>query len=238
MIVNNKQQFAALQAPLIRGLMATMILFCSIATAQTSEGANKQRLPRSNRHISNTTFVAFDTETTGLGPKNNSIVEIAAVKYLDGKIIEKKNWLINPERKIPYWATKVHGITDKMVADAPTFAEMYPEFEEFIQGSILVAHNAHFDINFLQVELERANIAPPNSWIIDSLRLARAWYPELKSHSLESVVSHLNMNDGGFHRAMADSVYITYMLDDGLQQFSEDDSLRDIYAVIGKPLTF
>jgi DNA polymerase-3 subunit alpha (Gram-positive type) len=196
-------------------------------------------IPYSHRKISNTPFVAFDTETTGFSPANNRIVEIAGVKYQNGQIVEKKTWLIDPQCPIPYWARKVHGITDAMVEGKPTFEEIYPEFLAFTDGCVLMAHNAGFDVGFIKAEIERAGLPFPRNRIIDSLTLFRGWYPDLESHTLEALASHIEVNNGGFHRALADSIYIAHILDDGLGRMDNRARLRDLYmAAGGSPLQF
>jgi len=222
-------------------VLAVCGMLCATALGASVAVKSKQHkgVPYSHRKIINTTFVAFDTETTGFSPKNDRIVEIAGVKYRDGKIFERKTWLINPKRHMPYWAERVHGINDKMVEDAPTFDEVYPEFLEFIDGCVLMAHNANFDVSFLQEEIKRAGASIPPNKTIDSLALFRKWYPETKKHSLESLADYLAVNNGGFHRALADSVYIALILDDGLhKQFDNSARLRDIYADAGGTLSF
>ncbi|MBU0678256.1 MAG: 3'-5' exonuclease [Verrucomicrobia bacterium] len=218
-------------------LLITFAVFAETLAALTTK-VGDDNLPFPNRKISNVTFVAFDTETTGLSAKNESIVELAVVKYRNGEIVEKKNWLMNPGRPIPYWARRVHGISNEMVKDKPSFAEIYPEFLEFIKGSVLIAHNAHFDISFLNEEIERAGLKQPANAVIDSLGLFRNWYPELKSHKLAAIATHVSVNDGGFHRALADSVYVALILDDGLKHRKNDTLLKDLYADSGGPMKF
>lgn len=94
-------------------------------------------------------FVVFDTETTGLKPTSERIIELAAIRFSNGKPVERFRTLINPERPIPPDATAVNNITDEMVADAPTISQVLPAFETFIGKDILVAHNLKFDFEFL-----------------------------------------------------------------------------------------
>lgn len=93
--------------------------------------------------------VVFDTETTGLYPSRDRIVEIAAIRFTDGKPTEKFHSFVNPERPIPKEASKINGITDDQVAGAPTIAELIPIFDDFVAGSTLVAHNLDFDLRFV-----------------------------------------------------------------------------------------
>ncbi|NCC52674.1 MAG: 3'-5' exonuclease [Spartobacteria bacterium] len=215
-----------------------LVCVSAVGAAASVKCQPTKGVPYGHRKIANTTFVAFDTETTGFSAKKDRIVEIAGVKYRNGEIIERRTWLINPQRKMPYWAERVHGISDAMLADQPTFAEIYPEFLEFIDGSVLMAHNATFDVGFLQEEIKRIGADLPPNKTIDSLPLFRAWYPEVKRHNLEAMAEHLHVNNGGFHRALADSVYIALILDEGLKRFDDSARLRDIYSDAGGPLSF
>ena len=98
-----------------------------VAAAQ----AVMEGMPKLSTPISSLTIVVFDTETTGLSPSKDRVVEIGAIKIRNGEIVEERDWLINPQQPIPPRATKVHGISDKMVKDKPTFAAVYAEFQEF-----------------------------------------------------------------------------------------------------------
>lgn len=178
--------------------------------------AKSPPLPGKRTSLSHVTFVAFDTETTGFSPSKDRIVEVGAVKFRNGVILEEKNWLINPKRSIPYWAKRVHGITDEMVKDKPGFAEVYPEFREFIGGSVLLAHNAGFDVTFLTESIQRDELKKPKNRVIDSLTLFRGWFPDSESFSLEALADHLDIKGAGFHRALADSMYIYAILNAGL----------------------
>lgn len=94
-------------------------------------------------------FVAFDTETTGLAPSKGRIIEIGAIRFRDGKPVEKFRTLVNPGIPVPEEATEVNCITDEMVAGAPTISQVLPAFESFVGGSPLVAHNLEFDLKFM-----------------------------------------------------------------------------------------
>lgn len=94
-------------------------------------------------------FVVFDTETTGLAPSKDRIIELAAIRFVDGQPVEWFETLVNPEKEIPTEATAVNGITNEMVVDAPTISQILPSFEEFVGSSSLVAHNLEFDLKFI-----------------------------------------------------------------------------------------
>ncbi len=129
-------------------------------------------------------FTVFDLETTGMSPVNDRIVEIAAVRIeLDGTRTRYHS-LINPGRGIPRRVTAVHHITDAMVADAPDFNTAAVEFMALAQKSTLVAHNAFFDLGFLQESLARCGRQLWNGKTIDTVRLLRRTHPGLPSYSL------------------------------------------------------
>lgn len=150
------------------------------------------------------TFVVFDIETTGLSPRNDMITEIGAVKIKNGQVIDHFSQLINPERPIPKKIENLTGITDEMVRDKPTIQEVLPSFYSFIEDSILVAHNASFDISFIREQYSRINKTIDNP-VLDTLELSRALFPELKSHKLNLVAKHLNVNLINHHRAVDDA---------------------------------
>ena len=184
------------------------------------------------------TIVAFDTETTGLSPSKDRIIEIGAVKIRNGKVIATKGWLINPQQDIPSYATRIHGISNDMVADQPVFAEVYPEFKAFIGDSVLVAHNARFDVNFVSSELNRQGLEYPDNQVLDSLKLFRKWYPELKSHKLGSVAGHLGVKEGKFHRAVEDTRYLARIFLKSISEQEPSPTLGDLSDIMGMPLHF
>ena len=227
------KRFCVLQA-------ATFFAGVLFAVGALSESAQHKpsKLPRSNRYVENTTFVAFDTETTGFSPKKDRLVELGAVKFKDGEIIEERTWLINPKRSIPYWAQEVHGITYEMVKDKPVFEDVYPEFLAFIDGCVLVAHNAPFDLRFLREEIQRNNLEYPRNITIDSLRLFRAWYPDLSSHKLGDLAEYTKVDGGTFHRATDDSRYIFLIFENGIKKQNRQLRLSDLYKTSGGGLEF
>lgn len=156
----------------------------------------------------NRVFVAFDIETTGLQPERCRIVEIGAVKFTGSTVLDQWKSMINPGRPIPERSRAVHGITDAMVADAPTFAEAYPQFRTFVGEATLIAHNAPFDLGFMRAEALRLELPALTNSVIDTLPLARSQYRNLRRHSLEALVAELALPDGGHHRAAADAAHV------------------------------
>jgi len=182
--------------------------------------------------------VVFDTETTGFSRTYDNIVEIGAVRIRNGEVLEEKSWLINPHRPIPRRASQVHGITTPMVKSAPSFAEVYPEFLDFIGDAVLVAHNARFDIEMVRAEAERNELAMPQNVVIDSLKLFRKWYPEAPSHQLSVLAEQVGVAGDGFHRGMADSRYAALILFSGLRDHPRCNNLRKLFAAAGGIMVF
>jgi DNA polymerase-3 subunit epsilon len=156
--------------------------------------------------ISTLDFAAFDTETTGLRPHSEALVELAAVRFsLAGGPKEYFQTLVNPGIPIPWAATNVHGITDPMVSTAPSLAQVLPSFFRFLGGAVPVAHNAPFDIGFLSLHGLRLGFEPPTGPVLDSCMFSRRVFPEQSSHKLESLVAAFGIQEGTFHRALADA---------------------------------
>ncbi|MFH0953699.1 MAG: 3'-5' exonuclease [Verrucomicrobiota bacterium] len=197
-----------------------------------------RRTPPSNTFVSNVTFVVFDTETTGFSPTTDRIVEVAAVRFRNGKVLDEKSWLINPQRGIPSWAYRVHGISEQMVKDQPTFRQFYPEFQKFIGDSVLIAHHAQFDIAFLSEEAKRAGYDLPGNRVIDSLGLFRRWFPGSRSYSLEVLVQYTRVDADSFHRALTDSMHVFRIFGKGLADREPGVKLGDLYTASGGPLRF
>lgn len=185
-------------------------------------GAVRAEIPEPSTPVTNVIFTAFDTETTGFSTKSDRLVEIGAVKFRgNGEILAVTNWLINPQRDIPSYATQVHGIYNLDVLGAPVFKDVFPQFAAFCADSVLLAHNAPFDIGFLRAELKRAEIDAPAFPVLDTLPLFRAWFPHALSHSLEPLSVYLGVEQGVYHRAGADSYHIIDVMGVGMKHRSQ-----------------
>lgn len=152
----------------------------------------------------NDTYVVFDIETTGFSSSYDKIIEIGAVKIQNGLIIDSFSTFINPEVKIPYRITELTGITNDMVNDAYTIDKVLPEFIEFINGSVLVAHNANFDTSFIRKNCNRLNIKFSYP-VMDTIPLAKYLFPELNKYKLNIVAKHLGISLENHHRAVDDA---------------------------------
>ena len=163
-----------------------------------------------NEYLRRQVFVAFDTETTGLWAPVNRVVEIGAVRFEleveGGRSFES---LINPERTMPLDVIRVHGITDQMVAEAPLAADILKQFKEFCgSDTVLIAHNAPFDISFLGMEFSRAGISYPENIIVDTVDILHRTAPGLPSYSLEALARRFRFAQVQEHRALADALLV------------------------------
>jgi len=152
----------------------------------------------------NDSFVVFDIETTGLSSSNDNIIEIGAVKIVNGIVTEYFSEFINPRRPIPFKIVELTSITDEMVKDAPEITVILPKFMEFAKGSILVAHNATFDVSFVKRFCKELNI-PFDFGVLDTIPLAKFLYPELNRFKLNVVAKHLGISLINHHRAVDDA---------------------------------
>jgi len=155
------------------------------------------------------TFVVFDTETTGLAPSSDAIVQIAAVRLVNGRRVETEvfDTLVDPKRPIPPGSTDVHGITDSMVVGAPDVVEAGRQFHKFAEGAVLVAHNAPFDMEFLRRQ-EGAIGKSFDHPILDTVLLSAVVYGQLEQHSLDALTARLGITipAEARHTAIGDTV--------------------------------
>jgi len=152
-----------------------------------------------------TRIIAVDLETTGLSITRDRIVELAAVCWQHGALVAEFQALVHPGRTIPHSATRIHGITDEMVRDQPTVAEMLPAFLAFCEGDVVVAHNAPFDIGFLRSAAARAEIPFFTTPVEDTCTLAKERLPGCPNYRLETLKAVLHLGRGQEHRALADA---------------------------------
>ena len=156
------------------------------------------------RHVD---FVVVDVETTGGSPASgHRVTEVAAVCVSGGEVCETWSSLVNPERSIPYGITLLTGITDRMVANAPRFAEVAPMLAPLLGERVFVAHNAGFDWRFVSAEMDRALCMLPTERQLCTVRLARKLLPQLPSRSLGSLADYFGLNIESRHRALDDAV--------------------------------
>ena len=190
--------------------------------------------------LTDITFVAIDTETTGLHPIMHRLVEIGAIRFrLDGSETITYQSLINPQIPIPQDVQQAHGITDRLVRGQPTVEQIMPHFIEFLGAAdtILLAHNAPFDLGFLALALLRLGIACPPHDVFDTLDMARRLYPAWPSHSLEHVATRLKVANEAAHRALPDARLDKEIFLEMLRRTPTLKSMADVLHV-SQPLTF
>src|SRR5574344_1094675 len=155
-----------------------------------------------------TTYVVFDTETTGFNAGGaDQMIEIGAVKLLHGEIIDRFDELINPGRHIPDKITELTNITDDMVKDASNEEDVTKRFLEWSSDAPMIAHNAKFDISFIEMAMKKYNLGPFNNTVIDTLELSRAFDREHNKHSLSALVKRYDVpfDEEAHHRADYDA---------------------------------
>ncbi len=186
------------------------------------------------------TFVAFDIETTGLMPVVNRIVEIGAVKFRSGKVVETFQELIDPQRQIPSDATAVNGITNDMVKEKPSIEDVLPRFIDFLGNAVPIAHNAPFDVSFISYDMSRLNLKVANKPILDTCVIPKKIFPHLSSYSLENLANYLHIKSAGFHRALEDAKVCMEIFLQCVNEMGDPDQLilQDILDVNGHSLDF
>lgn len=152
------------------------------------------------------TFVVFDLETTGLNPASDEIIEIGAVKIVDGKLTETFSCFVKPSKPIPAEATAINNITNAMVAGAYSINQVFPDFYKFCDGAVLVGHNAiEFDCKFLDVIAKKMGYKLTDERM-DTLMMSRSKLSELRFHNLKTICGYLGIELVGAHRAVNDTI--------------------------------
>ena len=150
-----------------------------------------------------TTYCVLDLETTGFSAVNEKITEVGIMKIKDGKVIDEFSCFVNPEKHIPERVTEVTNITDEMVKDAETINKVFPKILEFIENSVLVAHNAPFDIGFLKQNAKNLGYEFDYTYL-DTLSLAKDLFPDYKKYKLGKIAENLGIKVEVAHRALDD----------------------------------
>ena len=188
-------------------------------------------------------YVVFDLETTGFSPDKNKIIEIGAVKVERGAITERFSTFVNPEVPIPFHIEELTSIRDDMVMDAPKIEEILPQFLEFCEGAIMVAHNAEFDMSFIRKNCERQQLTAEFT-VIDTVALARMLLPHLNRFKLDTVAKALGISLDHHHRAVDDAActaeifvkFIQMLKDRGMQTLDEVNRMGQASAETIKKL--
>lgn len=150
-------------------------------------------------------YIVFDTETTGLEPEIDKIIEIGAIKYVNNEPVDTFSALINPEQEIDPFITKLTGITNKDLSNKPTIKQVLPLFFDFIEDFTLIAHNTPFDIKMIACECYRNNIPMCNNKLVDTIPLAKRMIPRenIENYKLSTLKEYFKINIRS-HRALED----------------------------------
>ncbi len=159
--------------------------------------------PRPNLRLADTPIVIFDFETTGLDSIRDRIIEIGAIKYQNGKKVAELGTLIKPEIPLPETASKITGITQDMLEGQPSIEKVLPSLLQFVEHTILVAHNAEFDMAFLKAACQRMGYQI--EWpCFCTLKLSRQLLPDLESKNLDTLAKHFDLTFVARHRSIGD----------------------------------
>jgi len=168
---------------------------------------NDQISALDDRPLSELNYTVFDTETTGLDPSHgDEIIQIGATRCVNGKLLRHESFeqLVNPRRIIPAATIVIHGITQEMVTGMPFITAVLPAFHTFASDTVLVAHNAAFDMKFLQLQEDVTGLKFDQP-VLDTLLLSAVVHPAQESHRLEEIAERFNINVLGRHTALGDA---------------------------------
>ncbi len=149
-------------------------------------------------------FTIVDVETTGGSPFFNRVIEIGLLRVEKGEVVEEYQTLVNPEMPLPEYITKITGLTDEDLVDAPVFAQVADEVLVKFEDTIFVAHNSQFDFGFLQEEFRRLGYGFSMPQLC-TVRLSRMLYPEFKRHNLTEIIERYKFECANRHRAFDDA---------------------------------
>ena len=174
------------------------------------------------------TYVVFDVETTGLSAVYNDLIQIAAVKMFKNNVIEEFDEFLNPGYPLSEFTTQLTGITDDHVKNARPIKEVLTDFQKFCEGTVLVAHNATFDVGFMNTNYDRQGLAQISQPVIDTLELARDLYPELKRHGLGPLTKKFQVALDHHHMANFDAEATGRLLFIFLEKIRDEYDFTDL----------
>ncbi|MBE5989066.1 MAG: PolC-type DNA polymerase III, partial [Paenibacillaceae bacterium] len=203
----------------------------------------KQLVENSRNQTFSDSYVVFDIETTGFSSSRNRIIEIGAVKVIDGKIKDKFSAFVNPDVPIPFEIEQLTGINDSMVLPHPKIDVILPQFLEFCKDSVLVAHNASFDVSFISYNAQQLQMEF-NPTVIDTVALSRLLLPSLNRYKLDTVAKALNISLANHHRAVDDAgctaeifaAFVKMLRERGVESLDELNKLSAMSADMIKKL--
>jgi DNA polymerase-3 subunit epsilon len=181
-------------------------------------------------------FISFDLETTGFISGVDRIVEVGAIRYINGEVDAVFSTLVDPQMPIPEGASRVNGISNDMVTGKPTIDRLLPAFADFCADHILVAHNANFDFQFLIADIVKHEAPAPRGVVLDTCNIARKVYPGLPNYKLGTLVQHLEIPSTQFHRAEEDANYCGQLFIKMIQKMSGSimPPIENLVALSGK----
>ena len=175
-------------------------------------------------------IVIVDVESTGGDLFSDRLTEVALILIENGQY-EERSWLINPQKPIPPFVVNLTGIRNEMVAGQPVFAQVASEIQAYLDGAILIAHNAHFDYGFLRAAFLRENISIQNP-VLCSVKLSRKLYPEQRKHNLDSIIERMQIELPSRHRALPDAQAILVFLAKSLKILGEAQMQTQMGALL------
>lgn len=181
--------------------------------------------------LNEATYVVFDVETTGLSAIYDSIIELAAVKMYKGNVIEEFQEFIDPGEPLSAFTTQLTGITDEMVRGSKPERQVLEEFQAFTKNTILVAHNASFDIGFINKAYQKNALPLSNHPVIDTLELSRFLYPQFKSFGLSALSKRFDVHLEQHHRAIYDAETTGRLLDIFLKDLQKEYKISNLLQI-------
>ena len=150
-------------------------------------------------------IIALDTETSGQYPLESELCEFAALKYINGAVVDSYQTLIKPSKKMNQEVIDIHHITNEMVKDAPAVQQVIKQIHDFVDGGIIIGHHSPFDLGFLTIEFEKNSLRLPKNPALCSSLLARNLIQGVANHRLQTLVKHFKIESETAHRAYADA---------------------------------
>jgi DNA polymerase III epsilon subunit family exonuclease len=184
---------------------------------------------RQSRLLKDLDFVVVDVEATGAKTPPNRLIELGAYRIRDGRIADKFLSLVNPEIPIPRFVASLTGISNEMVRRAPVFAELAPQWLDFVSDSVLIAHNSNFDTSFLNHEISR--VYPGHRMVnphVCTVKLSRRVLPELLNHRLDTIADHFSIPIASRHRAGCDALATAEIFIQLLPKLEETHGVKDL----------
>ena len=174
-----------------------------------------------------TSFSIIDIETTGLSPRYDEIIELSAIKVIDGSVVDKFTSLVQPDSSdgiyIDSFITELTGITNEMLASAPKLSSVLPDYLDFIGNDLLVGHNVNFDINFIYDKTESLLSRTFSNDFVDTMRISRRLHPEFQHHRLSDLCERYDIDYSDAHRSLSDCVLtmkcLSFLFDDAKQLY-------------------